>query len=98
MAREGEVGALEPDKYADLIVLSKDYFAVLEDEIRTLSFVLTLVGGNIVYAGAEYAGLDQPEVIGGGSPVPIGEPSVYQHPTSLGWAGLLMSTITAMLP
>jgi predicted amidohydrolase YtcJ len=57
---EGKVGSLEPDNYADLIVLSKDYFAVPEDEIRTLTSVLTLVGGRIVYAGAEYAGLDKP--------------------------------------
>ena len=60
MAREGKVGALELDKYADLIVLSKDYFANPDDEIRTLTSVLTLVIGSIVYAGAEYAGLDQP--------------------------------------
>lgn len=54
------MGSLEPENYADLIVLSKDYFAVPEDEIRTLTSVLTLVDGRIVYAGAEYAGLDQP--------------------------------------
>jgi predicted amidohydrolase YtcJ len=57
---EGKVGTLEPGNYADLIVLNKDYFAVPEEEIRTLMSVLTLVGGRIVYAGAEYAGLDQP--------------------------------------
>ncbi len=57
---EGKVGSLAPDNYADLIVLNKDYFAVPEDEIRTLTSVLTLVRGRIVYADAEYAGLDQP--------------------------------------
>lgn len=45
----GKVGSLEPGKYADLIVLSKDYFAVPGDEIRTLTSVLTMVGGKIVY-------------------------------------------------
>lgn len=55
-----KVGSLEPDKFADLIVLSNDYFAVPEDDIRTITSVLTLVGGRIVYAAAEYAGLDQP--------------------------------------
>jgi len=55
-----KVGTLEPDNSADLIVLSKDYFAVPEDEIRTLTSVLMLVVGRIVYAAAEYAGLDQP--------------------------------------
>jgi predicted amidohydrolase YtcJ len=57
---EAKVGTLEPGKYADLIVLSHDYFAVPEDEIRTLTSVLTLVGGRIVYADAEYEGLDKP--------------------------------------
>ena len=57
---EEKVGTLEPGNYADLIVLNKDYFAVPEDEIRALTSVLTLVGGRIVYAGAEYAGLDKP--------------------------------------
>jgi predicted amidohydrolase YtcJ len=57
---EGKVGVLAPGNYADLIVLNKDYFAVPEDEIRTLTSVLTLVRGRIVYADAEYAGLDQP--------------------------------------
>ena len=58
---EGKVGTLEPDNFADLIVLSNDYFAVPEDEIRTLTSVLTLVDDRIVFAAAEYAGLDQPK-------------------------------------
>ena len=57
---EGQVGSLAPGNYADLIVLNKDYFAVPEDEIRTLTSVLTVLGGRIVYADAEYAGLDRP--------------------------------------
>jgi len=57
---EGKVGTLKPDYYADLIVLSDDYFTVPDDSIRSLTSVLTMVGGRIVYAGAEYSELDQP--------------------------------------
>ena len=77
MAREGKVGAMEPDKYADLIVSSKDYFALPEGEIRTLTSALNLVGGSIVYAGPRVRRPGSTlEVIDGGSPVPVGEPPV----------------------
>jgi predicted amidohydrolase YtcJ len=55
---EGKVGLLEPGKYADLIVLSDDYFTVPTDDIRTLTSVLTVVDGKVVYADAEFAALD----------------------------------------
>jgi hypothetical protein len=58
LAQEGRLGSLEVGKHADLIVLSEDYFGVPVDDIRTLTSVLTIVGGRIVYAGAEYKGLD----------------------------------------
>jgi predicted amidohydrolase YtcJ len=47
--QEGRVGSLEPGKHADLIVLSEDYFTVPEDNIRTITSVLTIVGGEIVF-------------------------------------------------
>jgi predicted amidohydrolase YtcJ len=56
---EGQVGSLRPDYLADLIVLSDDYFNVPVDDIRSITSVLTLVGGRIVYSGGEFAGLDQ---------------------------------------
>jgi predicted amidohydrolase YtcJ len=49
---EDELGTLEVGKYADLVVLSDDYFdsaAVSNDDIRRIRSVLTLVGGKIVY-------------------------------------------------
>ena len=55
---EGKVGTLEPDRYADLIVLREDYFRVPVDDIRTLTSVLTVVDGEIVNADGEFAGLD----------------------------------------
>jgi predicted amidohydrolase YtcJ len=52
LGEEDEIGTLEPGKYADLVVLSGDYFddeAVSDDAIRDLRSVLTVVGGEIVY-------------------------------------------------
>lgn len=43
-------GTLAKGKYADLAVLSADYFTVPAEEIRQISSLLTVVGGRIVYA------------------------------------------------
>ncbi len=48
-------GSLEPGKYADLAVLSDDYLMVPVEEISDLESVLTMVGGDIVYAAGEFA-------------------------------------------
>lgn len=58
---ESEVkGTLEPGKYADLAVLSKDYLSVPPEEIRSITSLLTIVGGRIVFAQADYAALSPP--------------------------------------
>ncbi len=49
LAQEGRLGSLEPGKHADLIVLSDDYFTVPTDDIRSITSVLTVVGGRIVH-------------------------------------------------
>jgi hypothetical protein len=49
---EDQLGTLEPGKYADLAVLSADYFdsdAVSDEELKGLRSVLTVVGGEIVF-------------------------------------------------
>ena len=57
---EGKKGALAPGQLADLAVLSADYFSVPEEEIKHLESVLTIVGGKIVYATAEFWKLAPP--------------------------------------
>jgi predicted amidohydrolase YtcJ len=47
--REGNLGSLAPGKYADLLVLDRDYLTVPEDEIKDLRPLLTMVGGRIVH-------------------------------------------------
>ncbi|MGW2180456.1 amidohydrolase [Streptomyces sp. NPDC001732] len=57
---EDEVkGVLKPGCYGDLAVLSDDYFTVAEPEIAGIESLLTVTGGRIVYAAAEYEGLDE---------------------------------------
>jgi hypothetical protein len=50
-------GSLEPGKLADLAVLSADYLTVPTDKIGDLESVLTLVGGDVVYAAGDFAKL-----------------------------------------
>lgn len=47
--QEGNLGSLAPGKYADLLVLDRDYFTVPADEIRNIRPLMTVVGGRIVY-------------------------------------------------
>jgi len=52
LGEEEDLGTLEPGKYADLLVLSADYFdeqAVADEAIRDLRPLLTMVGGKIVH-------------------------------------------------
>ena len=47
--QESNLGAIQPGKLADLVVLDRDYLTVPADEIQDITAVLTMVGGRIVY-------------------------------------------------
>ncbi len=47
--REDLLGTLEPGKYADFIVLDKDYLTIPEEEIPHLRVLMTVVGGKTVH-------------------------------------------------
>ncbi|HJZ59923.1 MAG TPA: amidohydrolase, partial [Gemmataceae bacterium] len=57
---ETSKGTIAAGRLADLAVLSADYFAVPEEQIKRIESILTVVGGNVVYAGGEFAGLAPP--------------------------------------
>jgi predicted amidohydrolase YtcJ len=57
---ETKKGALTPGQLADLAVLSADYFAVPENEIKSIESVLTIVDGKVVYAAREFLPLEPP--------------------------------------
>ena len=50
-----ELGTLEPGKWADFVVLNKDYFTVPEDEIANIYPLMTVLGGQPVFWRAEFA-------------------------------------------
>lgn len=47
-------GTLAEGQYADLAVLSADYFTVPAEEIRRISSLLTVVGGRVVHAAGNF--------------------------------------------
>jgi predicted amidohydrolase YtcJ len=61
-SEEGRKGVLAPGYYGDLAVLSEDYFTVPEDRIRSITSVLTAVGGKVVHATEEFGGLAPPPI------------------------------------
>ena len=53
--KEKLLGSIEVGKYADLVVLNKDYLTAPEEEIGRLDPVMTLVGGKPVYTEPAFA-------------------------------------------
>lgn len=64
-------GRLTVGSFADLAVLSEDYFTVEPDAIRKIESLLTMVGGKVVYGSDKYASLapELPPVSPNWSPV-----------------------------
>ncbi len=46
---ESDLGSLALGKYADLLVLDRDYLTVPADEIKDIKPLMTMVGGKVVY-------------------------------------------------
>jgi len=47
--QEDNLGALQPGKLADLVVLDRDYLTIPADQIKDIKPVLTIVDGRIVF-------------------------------------------------
>ncbi|MNS96701.1 hypothetical protein D3C72_1310140 [compost metagenome] len=56
------LGSVEVGKFADLIVLDKNFMQVPEEELGRNDVLLTLVGGKVVWAKAPFLGL-APQVV-----------------------------------
>jgi predicted amidohydrolase YtcJ len=56
----GVKGAIAAGEYADLAVLSADYMSIPDEDIKSLSSVLTMVGGKVVHGDGEFGELAPP--------------------------------------
>ncbi|MEH6682842.1 MAG: amidohydrolase [Sediminicola sp.] len=55
--QEGEMGKIVPGHFADFALLDKDYFTIPEEAIKTISSVLTVVDGRVVFGAEDYSEL-----------------------------------------
>lgn len=56
MLAEDTIGTLEPGKFADFVVLDRDFFTIPVAEIPDVQVILTGLGGEIVFDDAQLAG------------------------------------------
>ncbi|WP_082933892.1 amidohydrolase [Rhizobium sp. WYCCWR10014] len=57
MNTESEMGQIAPGNLADFAILDRDYFSVPEEEIKSVSSVLTVMDGRVVYGAKDYSAL-----------------------------------------
>jgi len=71
MNAESELGMIAPGHLADFALLDRDYFAVPENQIKSIASVLTVMDGRVVFGAHDYRALSPqlPEVLPAWSPV-----------------------------
>jgi len=71
MNTETEMAMIAPGNLADFAVLDRDYFSVPEDQIKSVSSVLTVMDGRVVFGAQDYSGLSPqlPSILPDWSPV-----------------------------
>ena len=71
MNAESEMGLIAPGHLADFALLDRDYFAVAESQIKSISSVLTVMDGRVVYGTQDYQSLSPalPEILPTWSPI-----------------------------
>lgn len=57
LIKDEKKGRIENGYFADLIILSSDYFTVPDEEIESITSMLTIVDGKIVWGDGEYTSL-----------------------------------------
>ncbi len=50
--RENDLGSIQPGRFADIVVIDKDYLTVPADQIKDIKSVMTIVGGKVFYDAA----------------------------------------------
>ncbi|WP_353654239.1 amidohydrolase family protein [Agrobacterium sp. Ap1] len=57
MNTESEMGLIAPGNLADFAILDRDDFSVPDDQIKSVSSVLTVMDGRVVFGAQDYAAL-----------------------------------------
>lgn len=52
--QEDNLGSIQSGRYADLVVLDRDYFRVPADQIKEIRPLMTMLGGKIVHQSADF--------------------------------------------
>jgi predicted amidohydrolase YtcJ len=76
MLRENQLGTLEPGKFADFIVLDRDYLTIPEEEIPRINVLMTAVGGKPVHLNSSLAAELGMQPVG---------PTTWAEPIPPGW-------------
>ena len=50
--RENDLGSIQSGRFADLVVIDRDYLTIPADQIKDIKVVMTLVGGRVVFDAA----------------------------------------------
>lgn len=71
MNAESEMGLIAPGHLADFVLLDRDYFTVPESQIKSVSSVLTVMDGRVVFGAQDYGTLSPalPEILPTWSPI-----------------------------
>ena len=76
MLREKLMGTLEPGKFADFIILDKDFLAVPEEQIPSIRVLMTVVGGKVVHLTSSLAAETGMQPVGA---------TTWKEPVPAGW-------------
>jgi predicted amidohydrolase YtcJ len=50
--RENDLGSIQSGRFADMVVIDKDYLTVPAEQIKDIKSVMTIVGGRVAYDAA----------------------------------------------
>jgi predicted amidohydrolase YtcJ len=62
--RENVLGSLEPGKWADLVIIDRDYLGIPDEELSKISVLMTAVAGKPVYIAPEFAKAERLQPVG----------------------------------